>query len=102
MSPPHKEIEVERAERGCGRSRPPVHAAVAVFFVVAALLNGPALHRDAQLMKFGRGRDLALRFTAPLAKVSHTLYLDRPRQWLESWADRRLHTPVETDDLSEE
>ena len=101
MTPTRKEIEVEREERGCGRPRLHVHVAVIVFFVVAALLNGPALHRDAQLMKFGWSRDLALRFTAPLAQISRALYLDRPRQGIETWADRRLHTPVNDEDMSE-
>ena len=94
MSPATKEIEVERVERGSGQSRARVHLAVAVFFTAAALLNGPALEREARLMKFGRARDWAIRLAAPLARLSQALYLDRPRQGIETWADRHLHTPV--------
>src|SRR5437763_15321499 len=53
-------------------------------FGLASLLGAASLHHLAQRQPDGPTRDIALDITGPLARVSHTLWLDRPRQWLAS------------------
>lgn len=79
------EIEVEREAAGCGHPRARVHATLAIFYVVATLLNGEALLREAELMKYGRTRDVCVALARPVATVTRTLYLGRPRAALERW-----------------
>ena len=78
-------IEEQREAAGCGLPRPRVHVIVAVFYVVATLLNGEALLREAELMKYGRVHDLCVALARPVAAITRTLYLGRPRAWLERW-----------------
>ena len=78
-----REIEVERAEAGSGVEPPRVHRALALFYILLALLNGSSLLRQAELMRYGRGRDACVALARPLAAVSHATGLDRPRMWIE-------------------
>jgi len=55
-----------------------------VAFAVAAVCAAPSLERVAERQGYGRGRDVALAITRPLASVSHALFLDRPREWFAS------------------
>lgn len=50
---------------------------------MAALLNAQGLRHRAETQPAGVVRNVALALTAPLADVSHALYLDRPRRELQ-------------------
>ena len=80
-------IEIEREVAGCGLSSGRVHIIIAVFYAVATLLNGESLLREAELMKYGRMHDLCVALARPVAAVTRTLHLGRPRAWLE----QRVH-----------
>lgn len=79
------EIEVEREAAGCGVPRARVHVALAIFYVVATLLSGEALLREAELMKYGRTRDVCVALARPVAAVTRALHMGRPRAALERW-----------------
>lgn len=83
-----KKIEIERAKAGCGVELAAVHRAVALFYALITLCNGPAMLREAELMRYGRGRDVAVALARPLAAVSHATGLDRPRRWIENLVHR--------------
>ncbi|MGZ4383730.1 MAG: SGNH/GDSL hydrolase family protein [Gaiellaceae bacterium] len=57
-----------------------VVSCLAIF--VASLLNAQGLRKRAETQPTGWGRDIGMAATAPLESISHTLYLDRPRQEL--------------------
>jgi hypothetical protein len=61
-------------------------SSVLIALLIASLLCAESLERVAQRQPFGRTRDIALAITKPLNSVSHALFLDRPRQWVESLA----------------
>ena len=69
------------------RTTPVGHVLVAmiVALVVGALLNAPGIRKTALGQDVGIKRDLATFFADPLADVSHSLLLDRPRSALQ-WA----------------
>jgi uncharacterized protein len=54
--------------------------------LLASLFCADSLERVAQRQRFGTTRDIELAITKPLHSVSHALFLDRPRQWLEDRA----------------
>ena len=105
------EIGERRAQAGQGTPLGPALLGFTAFAILALLLNGEALHRNAQLMPFPRpvqvrlpaalapgseplaftwrspARPLALRLTAPLAAASRATRLSSFRPWLES----RIH-----------
>jgi hypothetical protein len=59
--------------------------AMVVALLVGALLNAPGIRKTALGQDVGTKRDTATFLADPLADVSHTLFLDRPRgalQWL--------------------
>lgn len=78
-----REIETERAAANCGVPPRQAHRALAVFYVLMLLLNGSALLREAELLPYGRGRDVCVALARPLAAVSGATRLDRPRGWIE-------------------
>jgi hypothetical protein len=57
--------------------------AIVVALLLASLFCADSLERVAERQPFGTSRDIALAVTKPLHAVSHALFLDRPRQWLE-------------------
>jgi hypothetical protein len=73
-------------------------AAVFLALGLAALLNAQGLRKTAVIRPPGLGRDVAMAVTAPLVRVSHFLYLDRPRQELKEalgrGADDRIDTRI--------
>ncbi len=77
------EIEEQRHRAGCGCRPARAARAVFLFYLVAALLNADALERGASRMPYGRGRDVCLRVTAPLARVGHVLRLTALRRAVE-------------------
>lgn len=55
--------------------------ATLIGFGLALFLNAPGLKESAQAMPIGARRSVAVAVTAPIAAVSHFLYLDRPGEW---------------------
>jgi len=74
------------------------HALVIAVLALAlgTLLNAPGLHKAAYNQPAGRGRDVALALTGPLASVSHVLFLDRPRKALQSVLGRSGEDRIDT------
>ncbi len=62
-------------------------AVVLLGLCLAALLGAQSLRRVAERQPYGFGRDVALAVTKPLATMSHTMFLDRPREWFASLTD---------------
>ncbi len=61
-----------------------------------ALLDARGLRRSAELEPPGTARSISLALTRPLLAVSHTLYLDRPRQELKAALGRSSDDRVDT------
>ena len=64
---------------------------------LAAVLNAPGAHKKAYNLEDGWKRDAALAVTGPLATVSHTLLLDRPRTGLQAVAGRSGVDDIDTE-----
>jgi len=64
---------------------------------LALLLNAPGLHKSATIQPEGWKRDVALAVTGPLADVSSTLLLDRPRRALKAALGRSDDDRVDTE-----
>lgn len=58
--------------------------------VLGALLNADSLVAQAERKPFGWSRDLSLAVWQPVQSVSHTLSLNRPREWVDSMTGRSL------------
>ena len=70
-----------------GCTRPGSAIVVALLaLLVGVLLNAPGLRKSAEIQPEGWKRDVALALTEPLASVSGTLRLDRPRRGLKAVA----------------
>jgi hypothetical protein len=67
-----------------------------VALVTAAFLNAQGLRKTAEIQQPGTERDVGLALTKPLAHVSHTLYLDRPRHELKVALGRGSDDVVDT------
>jgi hypothetical protein len=52
------------------------------------LLNAPGIEKTAQGMSLGWRRDVAVGFAGPMADISRTFQLDRPREWIQGKAGR--------------
>jgi len=78
------EIGERRARSGQGIRLSRTILAVALFFLVSLLLNGEALHRNADQMPYGPVRQISLRLTAPLRAVSRASRLPLLRAWIET------------------
>jgi hypothetical protein len=63
-------------------------------FVIAILMNAPNLKAGAEKMPFGAERDFWLAIWSPLATVSETLWLDKPRALLDDALGRGDSGPV--------
>ena len=61
--------------------------------LLAALLNADHLVDRADKKPFGDKRDFWLAAWQPFEDASEALYLNRPRQWLDTALDRELRTP---------
>ena len=51
-------------------------AGLAVFYALAALMNAPAMEKNAKNMDYGAARDAAKALVRPVARLSATLRLD--------------------------
>lgn len=56
---------------------------IAVALFIALMLNATELEHEAKSKPYGRNRDIWVNVWKPFAFVSHTLYIDRPRAWLD-------------------
>jgi len=52
------------------------------------LLNAPGIEKTAQGMSLGWRREVAVGFAGPMADISRTFQLDRPREWIQGEAGR--------------
>ena len=77
--PPGPPIDPARRPLAAGH----VVVVLLVALVLAALLNGSAMHTSAQIREPGWERDVSLALTRPLAWLSGATLLDRPREALE-------------------
>jgi hypothetical protein len=64
--------------------------------VVGVLLNAQGIYKTAYNQPPGFERNLALAFAEPIRDVSHTLWLDRPRQWLKAAIGREDDDEIDT------
>jgi uncharacterized protein len=71
-------------------------AVCALALLLGALLNAPGLHKSAEIQPEGWKRDLALSVTGPLASVSETLLVDRPRRGLKAALGRSGDDEIDT------
>ena len=78
------DIGTRRARAGQGNSLARTLAAVVVFYLAAVLLNGDALHKNAEQLPFGRVRQASLQLTAPLRWISRASRLYLVREWIET------------------
>lgn len=78
-----RDIAFQRATAGEGVPCRKAVRAVGVFYIVAALLNGEALVREAELMPYGRPRDACVAVVKPLAFVGRVTGLGWFRNELE-------------------
>jgi hypothetical protein len=72
---------------------------IAVLFLgllLAALLQAEGLRKQAQIQPAGFQRDLALRVTRPLVRVSHALHLTTPRHELQVAIGRAAEDRIDT------
>jgi hypothetical protein len=77
------EIGERRSKAGRGISLSRVCIGLAVFYLVAILLDGDALYRNAEQMPFGPSRTVSLRLSQPLKWISRATGLFRFREWIE-------------------
>lgn len=64
--------------------------------VIGLLLDAPGLHKSAFNQPAGWERTAALAFTGGLERISHTVYLDRPRSALKSALGRSHDDTIDT------
>lgn len=81
------DIGALRASNGAGITHRATWLVVAVFFVVAAGLNGRALHEKASKRAYGPARDVWMMATAPLRQFSEFTRLDQFRVIFEKVLD---------------
>lgn len=80
---------------GLDELKPPVKpsralAGLLAFYLLALLLNAPALEKELSLLEYGTRRDWALTLISPAVKASSALRLDQPRCYLEKWLGEYL------------
>lgn len=68
---------------------------VGVFFVLMLLLNGSAMLKSSEHLKFGPLRDFWVAVMRPIAQISHVSRLDRVRSSAEDvlgvWLNQSVH-----------
>ena len=78
------DIGLQRSRQGCGRSIRQTAWALLWFYGLAMLLNGEALLRDVQLMRYGQPRDVGVAIFTPVAWASRVTGAGALRAWLEN------------------
>jgi hypothetical protein len=71
-------------------------AVAGIGVVIGLLLDAPGLHKSAFNQPAGWQRTVALDFTGGLERVSHTIYLDRPRSALKAAIGRSHDDTIDT------
>ncbi|MBI2438797.1 MAG: hypothetical protein HYV36_08315 [Lentisphaerae bacterium] len=87
-STPHKlkndrDIGAVRYRQQIGVSLPKAVIGVAVFYVMAGLLNGENILQQARLMEYGRARTVCVALAKPLAALSKATGFNQPGIWLQ-------------------
>ena len=82
------DIGVDRRERNCGQTIRKTMLAVLCFYIFAALLNGEAIMRDAERMRYGTKRDVFVAILKPADWLSRATRGCALRTWLEKSVHR--------------
>lgn len=102
MEPANHEPRRRRPRQRTGDGGRRLHSAGSAIVVslvglaLGVLLNAPGLHKSATIQPQGWKRNVALGVTGPLASVSDTLLLDRPRRALKAALGRSHDDDVDT------
>lgn len=102
MEPANHEPRRRRPRQRTGEGGRRLHSAGSAIVVslvglaLGVLLNAPGLHKSATIQPQGWKRNVALGVTGPLASVSDTLLLDRPRRALKAALGRSHDDDVDT------
>lgn len=78
-----EDIDYDDSIRRRGTPLRKAHCTVAVFFVLALLMNSGGLYRNAQLMRFGPMRNLCVSIMKPIAENPLVSWMSLPREKLE-------------------
>ncbi len=84
MHEKRENIDYDESISRRGTSLKKTHYTIAVFYVLALLLNSRSLHENAKLMRFGRMRDACISLIKPIAETTPTRWLAIPREKLEA------------------
>ncbi len=82
------DVGVRRQAQAAGASRRQAGWAMAIFVLMALLLNAEAIHDVIARKPYGRARQVGLVMTAPLAEVSRRTGLAWGRRLLEQVRER--------------
>ena len=80
-------IDYDESIRRRGTPLRKTHYTIAVFYVVALLLNAGGLHRNAKLMRYGKLRDFCVSVIGPIAEAPIISWFSVPREKLEKLVD---------------
>lgn len=78
----------EEEQRGFFRPQR-VLAVIVGALLIAIFLNATELENEAKAKPFGTERDIWVAIWKPFSTVSHALFLDRPRAWVDAALDRK-------------
>ena len=101
-SPPRERVRPPRTAPRVGddgrRLATAGHALVVcvLALMITSLLTAPGMHKSAFNRQPGTQRDVALAITGPLASLSHTLLLDRPRHLVQRAIGRGSDDEIDT------
>ncbi len=88
MHEKRENIDYEESISRRGTSLKKTHYTIAVFYLLALLLNSRSLHENAKLMRFGRMRDICISLIEPIAETPPASWLAMPREKLEEFLYR--------------
>lgn len=82
-----EDIDYDEAIKKRGTPLKKVHAALAIFYLAALLLNAGSLYENAKLMRYGRLRDVCVGLIKPIAEAPLISWFSIPREKLEELVD---------------
>ena len=82
----YTDIEEQRYQSGMGVTVRQAAAGMVVFALAALLLNADALYHNAELLEYGRGRDLCLVVMTPVKGLGDWLRFTGLRRLMEAVA----------------
>lgn len=83
MPETRERIDYDESIRRRGTPLKQVHHAIAIFFILALLLNARGLYENAKLMRYGRLRQVCITLIEPIADTPGISWLSLPREKLE-------------------